>query len=151
MAADRLDQDLTDQDRVLLVFGYLGPLALVSLRLDHALFGARAAGYHATNLALHLGVVCAAGLLGARLANDARQARLLRWGLVVFAAIFAAVLFYSPGLGGIFLEPPNFQPADPLKTPAHIAPMWYFTPYYAMLRAVPPIAASMLDGLLVLL
>jgi len=71
-------------------------------------------------------------------------------GVVVFAAIFAAVMFYAPDFGGLFLEPPNFQPADPLKTPAHIAPVWYFTPYYAMLRAVPPIAASQFPGVVVM-
>jgi len=42
-----------------------------------------------------------------------------------------------PTLGGLFLESPNFEPANPLSTPEHIAPVWYFTPYYAMLRAVP--------------
>lgn len=58
-------------------------------------------------------------------------------GIAVFMIIFAAILFYAPEMGGYFLEPPNFIPADPLKTPEHIAPVWYFTPYYAMLRAVP--------------
>jgi ubiquinol-cytochrome c reductase cytochrome b subunit len=71
-------------------------------------------------------------------------------GLVVFLAIFSAVVFYAPDLGGLFLEPPNFQPADPLKTPEHIAPVWYFTPYYAMLRAVPPIAGSQFPGVVVM-
>jgi ubiquinol-cytochrome c reductase cytochrome b subunit len=71
-------------------------------------------------------------------------------GLVVFAAIFSAVLFFAPDLGGLFLEGPNFQPADPLKTPEHIAPVWYFTPYYAMLRAIPPIAGSQFPGVLVM-
>ncbi len=42
-----------------------------------------------------------------------------------------------PEMGGFFLEPPNFAPANPLKTPQHIAPVWYFTPFYAILRAVP--------------
>jgi ubiquinol-cytochrome c reductase cytochrome b subunit len=50
---------------------------------------------------------------------------------------FAAVIFYMPELGGYFLEHANFIPADPLKTPEHIAPVWYFTPFYAILRAVP--------------
>ena len=58
-------------------------------------------------------------------------------GVGVFLIIFAAILFYAPGMGGVFLEPPNFIPADPLKTPPHIVPVWYFTPFYAMLRAVP--------------
>ncbi|MFP4075791.1 MAG: cytochrome b [Halochromatium sp.] len=71
-------------------------------------------------------------------------------GLVVFLAIFSAVVFYAPDLGGLFLEPPNFQPADPLKTPEHIAPVWYFTPFYAMLRAVPTIAGSQFPGVVVM-
>jgi ubiquinol-cytochrome c reductase cytochrome b subunit len=71
-------------------------------------------------------------------------------GLVVFLAIFSAVVFYAPDFGGLFLEAPNFQPADPLVTPAHIAPVWYFTPYYAMLRAVPPIGGSQFPGVLVM-
>ncbi|MBN2647415.1 MAG: cytochrome bc complex cytochrome b subunit [Thiotrichales bacterium] len=58
-------------------------------------------------------------------------------GAVFFAILFALVVFYVPEGGGFFLEPPNFEPADPLKTPEHIAPVWYFTPYYAILRAVP--------------
>lgn len=58
-------------------------------------------------------------------------------GVVVFLMIFSTVLFYAPELGGWFLEVDNFVPADPLKTPEHIAPLWYFTPFYAILRAVP--------------
>jgi ubiquinol-cytochrome c reductase cytochrome b subunit len=58
-------------------------------------------------------------------------------GSVVFLMIFSAVLFYSPEMGGWFLEKDNFVPADALKTPEHIAPLWYFTPFYAILRAVP--------------
>src|SRR5260221_3915960 len=46
-------------------------------------------------------------------------------------------LFRSPEFGGYFLEYNNFIPADPLKTPSHIAPVWYFTPFYSMLREVP--------------
>ncbi|MDT8387949.1 MAG: cytochrome bc complex cytochrome b subunit [Thiogranum sp.] len=57
-------------------------------------------------------------------------------GVVVFLMFFSIVLFFIPEGGGYFLEKPNFEPADPLKTPDHIAPVWYFTPYYAMLRAV---------------
>jgi ubiquinol-cytochrome c reductase cytochrome b subunit len=57
-------------------------------------------------------------------------------GVGVFLMIFSAVLFLAPEGGGYFLEYNNFIPADPLKTPAHIAPVWYFTPYYSMLRAV---------------
>jgi ubiquinol-cytochrome c reductase cytochrome b subunit len=57
-------------------------------------------------------------------------------GVSVFLMIFTAVVFFAPEMGGYFLEYNNFIPADPLKTPAHIAPVWYFTPYYSMLRAV---------------
>ncbi|MEQ1803923.1 MAG: cytochrome b [Burkholderiaceae bacterium] len=53
----------------------------------------------------------------------------------VFLAIFSAIVFFAPEFGGYFLEYNNFIPADPLKTPTHIAPVWYFTPYYSMLRA----------------
>ncbi|MFI9651567.1 cytochrome b N-terminal domain-containing protein [Guyparkeria halopsychrophila] len=59
------------------------------------------------------------------------------FGLGVFMFIFAVVLFYWPDGGGLFLEHPNFTPADPLKTPEHIAPVWYFAPHYAILRAIP--------------
>ena len=58
-------------------------------------------------------------------------------GVGVFLLLFALVVFFKPNLGGLFLEAPNFEPANPLSTPEHIAPVWYFTPYYAMLRAVP--------------
>ncbi|WP_130415967.1 cytochrome b [Fluviicoccus keumensis] len=58
-------------------------------------------------------------------------------GIVVFLAVFATVIFFFPDGGGYFLEKPNFEPANPLKTPAHIAPVWYYTPFYAILRAVP--------------
>lgn len=58
-------------------------------------------------------------------------------GVVVFLFIFSLVLFYLPEFGGWFLERDNFIPADPLKTPEHIVPLWYFTPFYAILRAVP--------------
>ncbi len=57
-------------------------------------------------------------------------------GVVVFLMFFSVVVFFVPEGGGYFLEKPNFEPANSLKTPAHIAPVWYFTPYYAMLRAV---------------
>jgi ubiquinol-cytochrome c reductase cytochrome b subunit len=59
------------------------------------------------------------------------------FGVAVFAVLFAIVVFFVPTLGGLFLESPNFEPANPLSTPEHIAPVWYFTPYYAILRAVP--------------
>ena len=55
--------------------------------------------------------------------------------IVGFLFIFCAVVFFAPEMGGYFLEKPNFEMADPLKTPAHIAPVWYYTPFYAMLRA----------------
>ncbi|TCO80159.1 ubiquinol-cytochrome c reductase cytochrome b subunit [Plasticicumulans lactativorans] len=58
-------------------------------------------------------------------------------GVAVFLIFFCAIIFFAPEMGGYFLEHPNFDPADPLKTPPHIAPVWYFTPYYAILRAVP--------------
>lgn len=58
-------------------------------------------------------------------------------GVVVFLMVFSAIIFFAPDLGGWFLEPNNFIPADPFKTPDHIAPLWYFTPFYAILRAVP--------------
>jgi ubiquinol-cytochrome c reductase cytochrome b subunit len=58
-------------------------------------------------------------------------------GFVVFAAIFACVVFFAPEMGGYFLEHANFEPANALQTPEHIAPVWYFTPFYAILRAMP--------------
>ena len=58
-------------------------------------------------------------------------------GIVVFFICFFAVVFFFPEGGGYFLEPPNFEAANSLKTPAHIAPVWYYTPFYAILRAVP--------------
>lgn len=57
-------------------------------------------------------------------------------GSIVFLMAFSAVVFFAPEGGGYFLEYNNFYPADPLKTPPHIAPVWYFTPYYSILRAV---------------
>jgi len=57
-------------------------------------------------------------------------------GVVVFGILFAAVVFWAPELFGIFLEKDNFQPANPLQTPSDIVPLWYFTPYYSVLRAV---------------
>lgn len=58
-------------------------------------------------------------------------------GVSVFLFIFFAILFFMPEMGGYFIEQPNFEPANPLKTPLHIAPVWYFTPFYTVLRAVP--------------
>jgi ubiquinol-cytochrome c reductase cytochrome b subunit len=57
--------------------------------------------------------------------------------IVVFLFVFCAILFFMPEMGGYFLEYANFEIANPLKTPEHIAPVWYFTPFYSMLRAVP--------------
>ena len=56
----------------------------------------------------------------------------------MFLMVFTAIIFFAPEFGGYFLEYNNFIPADPLKTPLHIAPVWYFTPYYSMLRAITP-------------
>ena len=58
-------------------------------------------------------------------------------GIIVFLMIFSAVVFFAPDMGGYFLEHATFEPANPTATPEHIAPVWYFTPYYAILRAVP--------------
>ena len=58
-------------------------------------------------------------------------------GVVVFLFVFCTVVFFFPEMGGYFLEKPNFEPANAFKTPEHIAPVWYFTPFYAILRAVP--------------
>jgi ubiquinol-cytochrome c reductase cytochrome b subunit len=69
-------------------------------------------------------------------------------GAVVFLAVFCAILFFVPEVGGYFLEYNNFNPADPLKTPPHIAPVWYFTPYYSILRAVPPLFNSQFPGVM---
>ena len=56
-------------------------------------------------------------------------------GIIVFLMVFAAVVFFAPEMGGYFLEDNNFIPANPMQTPLHIAPVWYFTPYYSILRA----------------
>ena len=57
-------------------------------------------------------------------------------GVIGFLFVFSVIVFFMPEGGGYFLEFNNFIPADPLKTPPHIAPVWYFTPFYSMLRAV---------------
>jgi len=57
------------------------------------------------------------------------------FGVGLFLMVFCAIVFFGPELGGYFLEYNNYIPADPLKTPPHIAPVWYFTPFYSMLRA----------------
>jgi ubiquinol-cytochrome c reductase cytochrome b subunit len=72
--------------------------------------------------------------------------------IVVFAIVFSAVVFFAPEMGGYFLEHANFDPANPLQTPEHIAPVWYFTPFYAILRAFPSkLGGVALMGLAVLL
>src|SRR3954471_8574650 len=58
-------------------------------------------------------------------------------GVGMFLTLFAIVVFFMPTFFGLFLEKPNFEPANPMSTPDHIAPTWYFTPYYAILRAIP--------------
>jgi ubiquinol-cytochrome c reductase cytochrome b subunit len=58
-------------------------------------------------------------------------------GVGLFLTLFAIVVFFVPTFGGLFMEAPNFEPANPTSTPEHIAPVWYFTPYYDILRAVP--------------
>ena len=70
------------------------------------------------------------------------------FGVSVFLMAFTAVIFFAPEFGGYFLEYNNFIPADPLKTPAHIAPVWYFTPYYSMLRATTSEMVYVLVGLI---
>src|SRR5207237_6603280 len=58
-------------------------------------------------------------------------------GVGVFLVLFALVVFFKPTLGGLFLEAPNFEPDNPISTPEHITPVWYFTPYYSVLRSLP--------------
>jgi len=60
-------------------------------------------------------------------------------GIIVFVAVFATTVLFAPDLGGYFLEHANFEPADPLRTPEHIAPVWYFTPFYAILHTPPSV------------
>jgi ubiquinol-cytochrome c reductase cytochrome b subunit len=73
-------------------------------------------------------------------------------GIVVFLMIFSSVVFFAPDMGGMFLEHANFEPANLTATPEHIAPVWYYTPYYAILRAVPDkLWGFILFGLSVLL
>jgi ubiquinol-cytochrome c reductase cytochrome b subunit len=68
----------------------------------------------------------------------------------MFLMVFSAIVFFAPEFGGYFLEYNNFIPADPLKTPLHIAPVWYFTPYYSMLRAITTEMMYVLMGCVVL-
>lgn len=67
---------------------------------------------------------------------------LVAFGIFLIATCY--VIFFMPEMGGYFLEPPNFEAANPMKTPEHIAPVWYFTPFYAILRAVPDKLAGVL-------
>ncbi|MEF8834282.1 MAG: cytochrome b N-terminal domain-containing protein, partial [Halofilum sp. (in: g-proteobacteria)] len=67
-------------------------------------------------------------------------------GVLVFFIVFFLIVFYMPTMGGLFIEPPNFTKADPLATPDHIAPVWYFTPFYSILRAVPSMYGSAFPG-----
>ncbi|SMN15394.1 Ubiquinol--cytochrome c reductase, cytochrome B subunit [uncultured Candidatus Thioglobus sp.] len=67
-------------------------------------------------------------------------------GVVVFLMLFSAVVFFAPALNGYFLEHANFIEANPLKTPDHIAPLWYLTPFYSVLRAIPPVFGSQFPG-----
>jgi ubiquinol-cytochrome c reductase cytochrome b subunit len=71
-------------------------------------------------------------------------------GVAGFLLLFCGVIFFAPTFGGLFLESPNFEAANPLQTPPHIAPVWYFTPFYAMLRAVPSFAGTQVWGVLVM-
>jgi len=72
------------------------------------------------------------------------------FGVSVFLLIFSAVLFFAPEGGGYFLEFNNFIEANPLKTPPHIAPVWYFTPFYSMLRATTDLMVNILAGVVAL-
>jgi ubiquinol-cytochrome c reductase cytochrome b subunit len=69
-------------------------------------------------------------------------------GLGVFLLIFCGIVFFAPTFGGLFLEMPNFDPANPMQTPPHIAPVWYFTPFYAILRAVPSFLGTQVWGVI---
>jgi ubiquinol-cytochrome c reductase cytochrome b subunit len=71
-------------------------------------------------------------------------------GVSLFLMVFSAIVFFAPEFGGYFLEYNNFIPADPLKTPPHIAPVWYFTPFYSMLRATTDQMVYVLAALTVL-
>ncbi|SFV69097.1 Ubiquinol--cytochrome c reductase, cytochrome B subunit [hydrothermal vent metagenome] len=71
-------------------------------------------------------------------------------GVVGFLMIFAAVIFFAPAMFGYFLEGPNFVEANPLVTPEHIAPLWYLTPFYSVLRAIPPMFGSQFPGVVMM-
>ncbi|MDE2606414.1 MAG: cytochrome bc complex cytochrome b subunit [Burkholderiales bacterium] len=71
-------------------------------------------------------------------------------GVSVFLMVFSAIIFFAPEMGGYFLEANNFIPADPLKTPLHIAPVWYFTPFYSMLRATTEVMVNVFTAIVAL-
>ena len=72
------------------------------------------------------------------------------FGLGMFLIVFCGIVFFAPTVNGLFLEAPNFDPANPMQTPPHIAPVWYFTPFYAMLRAVPSMFGTQIWGVIVM-
>ena len=72
------------------------------------------------------------------------------FGLGMFLLVFCGIVFFAPTFGGLFLEGPNFEQANPMQTPPHIAPVWYFTPFYAMLRAVPSFLGTQVWGVIVM-
>ncbi|MEC7859674.1 MAG: cytochrome bc complex cytochrome b subunit [Pseudomonadota bacterium] len=72
--------------------------------------------------------------------------------IIVFLMIFSAVMFFAPEMGGYFLEHANFEKANPMATPEHIVSAWYFTPYYAILRAIPDkLLGAILFGIAVII
>lgn len=70
------------------------------------------------------------------------------FGVVVFLFVCSIILFYMPDFFGRFLEHPNFEVANPFKTPDHIAPVWYFTPFYSILRAIPSFFGTQIWGVI---
>ncbi|MDY0743020.1 cytochrome bc complex cytochrome b subunit [Paucibacter sp. R3-3] len=72
------------------------------------------------------------------------------YGVCLFLMVFTSIVFFAPEMGGYFLEANNFIPADPLKTPLHIAPVWYFTPFYSMLRATTDVMVNVFVAVLAL-
>jgi ubiquinol-cytochrome c reductase cytochrome b subunit len=71
-------------------------------------------------------------------------------GVAGFLLLFCGVIFFAPAFGGLFLEDANFEPANALQTPPHIAPVWYFTPFYAMLRAIPSFGGTQVWGVIIM-
>ena len=107
-----------------------------------------------TLLALLLGVGLAAAqfLPTAELASNSQRQTGAEYDFAMTYSLWPwrLITFFAPDFFGYFLETPNFEPANPLKTPVHIAPVWYFTPFYAMLRAVPSFAGTQVWGVLVM-